>query len=107
MKEINISKMRKKRRQQLRAQQIFVEFVLYLVFLAVLYLVSFSNRDPQWFSMVNHISHHLIKANNVSASDTTLRFKQVDHLINVFSPFLSDDTETGCNSLGLSFDKYN
>lgn len=69
--------MKKRRREILRARKSFIELALFLIFLTILYLVSFSNRDPRWFFATNHIEQHLISFPHEIASKKTQSFSKV------------------------------
>jgi hypothetical protein len=77
IKQTQIQLLKKERKQKLRVQKTFVELILYLVFVFVLYLISFSNRDSRWFHAKEHIDQELITLSNVFKGDSTLRFNQV------------------------------
>lgn len=77
IKQTQLQQLKKKRKHKLRIQKTFVELILYLVFVFVLYLISFSNRDSRWFHAKEHIDQELITLTNVSKGDSTLRFNQV------------------------------
>ncbi|XP_076075372.1 polycystin-1-like protein 2 isoform X3 [Mytilus galloprovincialis] len=72
-----IAKMKEERQQRLTIQKKFIELVLYMIFLAVLYCVSFSNRDTRWYNINQHLQQQLVTPLNVSAGDGTVMFNQV------------------------------
>ncbi|CAC5393778.1 PKD1L2 [Mytilus coruscus] len=72
-----IAKMKEERKQRLTIQKKFIELVLYIIFLAVLYCVSFSNRDSRWYNINQHLHQQLVTPLNVSAGDGTVMFNQV------------------------------
>ena len=61
----------------MRARKSFIELALFLIFLTVLFLVSFNNRDPRWFFATNHIEQHLISFPHEIAAKTTQSFSKV------------------------------
>ena len=81
IKENEMKRMKKRRREILRARKSFIELALFLTFLTVLYLVSFSNRDPHWFFATNHIEQHLISFPHEIAAKTTQSFSKVSQAL--------------------------
>jgi len=81
IKEVKRKKMKRRRRKILRARKSFIELALFLIFLTVLYLVSFSNRDPRWFFATNHIEQHLISFPHEIAANTTQSFSKVSQAL--------------------------
>lgn len=81
IKENKMKRMKKRRREILRARKSFIELALFLTFLTVLYLVSFSNRDPHWFFATNHIEQHLISFPHEIAAKTTQSFSKVSQAL--------------------------
>ncbi|CAC5416734.1 PKD1L2 [Mytilus coruscus] len=77
LKPKKLARLKEKRQQRLQMQEIFIELVLYMIFLTVLYCVSFSNRDSRWYNVKNHLEQQLVTSNNISAGDSTLRYDQV------------------------------
>ncbi|XP_076075499.1 polycystin-1-like protein 2 [Mytilus galloprovincialis] len=84
LKPKKLARLKEKRQQRLRMQEIFIELVLYMIFLAVLYCVSFSNRDPRWYNVKNHLEQQLITTNNITAGDSTLKYDQVTTASNLY-----------------------
>ena len=70
--------MRKERKEIQRAQKTVIELILFMAFLIVLYLVSFSNRDPQWFYVTQHIQQELIHNPHTATWGTSQRFSKVN-----------------------------
>ncbi|CAG2251689.1 PKD1L2 [Mytilus edulis] len=85
LKSQTVSRLKEKRQQRLKMQEIFTELVLYTIFLAVLYCVSFSNRDPRWYNVKNHLEQHLVTSNNISTGDSTFRYDQVTTASNLYT----------------------
>ena len=65
----------------MRARKSFIELALFLIFLTVLFLVSFNNRDPRWFFATNHIEQHLISFPHEIAAKTTQSFSKVSQAL--------------------------
>ena len=76
-----MTKLKQKRMQILQVQRTFIELILYLVFLAFLFMVSFSNRDSRWFYLTDHLEQQLIKRPTGVTGDTTLPFLQVYYIL--------------------------
>ncbi|XP_071131885.1 uncharacterized protein [Mytilus edulis] len=85
LKPRKLAKLKEKRQQRLKMQEIFIELVLYMIFLAVLYSISFSNRDSRWYNVKNHLEQHLVTSNNISTGDSTLRYDQVKTASNLYT----------------------
>ncbi|XP_063447140.1 polycystin-1-like protein 2 [Mytilus trossulus] len=85
LKSQTVSRLKEKRQQRLKMQEIFTELVLYTIFLAILYCVSFSNRDSRWYNVKNHLEQHLVTSNNISAGDSTFRYDQVTTASNIYT----------------------
>jgi dipeptide/tripeptide permease len=81
IKEDKIKQMKKRRREILRARKSFIELALFLIFLTVLFLVSFNNRDTRWFFATNHIEQHLISFSHEIAAKTTQSFSKVSQAL--------------------------
>lgn len=77
-----VAKMKEKRKDELNVQESFVELLLYLVLLGVLYLISFNNRDMRWFNVKNHLDQQLVTTR--TGSDFTLKLGQVWNDVVVF-----------------------
>ncbi|XP_076076044.1 polycystin-1-like protein 2 [Mytilus galloprovincialis] len=84
LKPRKLAKLKEKRQQRLKMQEIFIELVLYMIFLAVLYSISFSNRDSRWYNVKNHLEQHLVSSNNISTGDSTFRYDQVKTASNLY-----------------------
>ncbi|CAG2234855.1 PKD1L2 [Mytilus edulis] len=80
-----IKKMKEERKKRLKSQEMFIELVLYMIFLAVLYCVSFSNRDSTWYNIKQHLNQQLVTPLNVSVGDTTIRYDQVKTTSDLYS----------------------
>ncbi|CAG2212910.1 PKD1L2 [Mytilus edulis] len=85
LKPKKLARLKEKRQQRLLMQEIFIELVLYMIFLAVLYCVSFSNRDSRWYNVKNHLEQHLVTSNNISTGDSTFRYDQVTTASNLYT----------------------
>ncbi|XP_063447743.1 polycystin-2-like protein 2 [Mytilus trossulus] len=77
LKSVTVARLKEKRQQRLKMQEIFIELVLYMIFLAVLYCVSFSNRDSRWYNVKNHLEQQLVTSNSISVGGSTLKYDQV------------------------------
>ncbi|CAC5388020.1 PKD1L2 [Mytilus coruscus] len=84
LKPKKLAKLKEKGQQRLLMQEIFIELVLYMIFLAVLYCVSFSNRDSRWYNVKNHLEQHLVTSNNIPVGDSTLKYDQVKTASNLY-----------------------
>lgn len=73
----HILRLKKRRKAELRLRRTFIELLLYMVFLAMLYLVSFGNRDPRWFYAKQHFDQQLITVTNISKGTANIKFNQV------------------------------
>ncbi|CAC5383759.1 PKD1L2 [Mytilus coruscus] len=80
LKPQKVARLKEKRQLRLKMQEIFIELVLYIIFLAVLYCVSFSNRDSRWYNVKHHLEQQLVTSNSISAGDSTLKYDQVSCL---------------------------
>ena len=70
--------MRKEQKEIQRARKTFIELILFVAFLIVLYLVSFSNRDPHWFYVTQHIQQELVHNPHTSTWGASQRFSKVN-----------------------------
>ncbi|CAC5383753.1 PKD1L2 [Mytilus coruscus] len=84
LKPKKLAKLKEKRQQRLLMQEIFIDLVLYMIFLAILYSISFSNRDSRWYYVKNHLEQHLVTSNNIPSADSTLRYDQVKTASNLY-----------------------
>ncbi|XP_071131781.1 polycystin-1-like protein 2 [Mytilus edulis] len=84
-----VSKLKVQRKAVLKAEHIFTELILYAVFLTVLYLISFSNRDVQWYYSKQHIEQQLVVSNKDITSWDTIRFENIKSTAD-FHSWLSD-----------------
>ncbi|XP_052068761.1 uncharacterized protein LOC127708011 isoform X2 [Mytilus californianus] len=79
-----VASLKEKRQQRLKMQEIFIELVLYIIFLAVLYCVSFRNRDSRWYNVKHHLEQQLVTSNSISVGDSTLKYDQVTTSSNLY-----------------------
>ncbi|XP_076075491.1 location of vulva defective 1-like isoform X2 [Mytilus galloprovincialis] len=85
LKSQTVARLKEKRQQRLKMQEIFIELVLYMIFLSVLYCVSFSNRDPRWYNVKHHLEQHLVTSNSISVGGSTLKYDQVTTASNLYT----------------------
>ncbi|XP_069125495.1 polycystin-1-like protein 2 [Argopecten irradians] len=69
-----VEKMREQRQKELKAKMVFLELFCYILFITVLYLISYSNRDSRSYQFRSHIENHLLKS---PLAKPTLRFNNV------------------------------
>jgi hypothetical protein len=55
---------RKKRLNEIKMWDIIRELFAYISFLWILYVVSYSNRNPNSFYLVNHLTENFLNLNN-------------------------------------------
>lgn len=65
---------RDKRLKQIRMWEIIRELIAYSSFLWILYVVSYSNRDPNGFYLVKHLRNDLLNLNNATESFNNVCF---------------------------------
>ena len=68
---------RDRRLKQIRMWEIVRELLMYCSFLWILYIVSYSNRDPNGFYLVNHLKQDLLNLNNATYDFTRVRFLSI------------------------------
>ena len=78
-----VSHLKKQRKEVLKAESIFTELLLYSIFLTVLYLISFSNRDVKLYYSKHHLDQQLISYTNDNTSLDMLRFEKVGRFLDI------------------------
>jgi len=66
---------RSKRLNEIKMWEIFRELLAYLSFLWILYVVSYSNRDPNAYYLVNHLNEYFVNLNNATTDFTQVKKK--------------------------------
>lgn len=56
-----LDKMRERRKKEMEAHRVFFELILYLLYVFVLYSISYVNRDQRSFYMKTNIVDYLVK----------------------------------------------
>ncbi|XP_033731377.1 polycystic kidney disease protein 1-like 2 [Pecten maximus] len=72
-----VEKMKEQRQKELKAKMVFLELFCYILFITVLYLISYSNRDSRSYQFRAHIENHLLKSPLAKPTLDTLRFNNV------------------------------
>ena len=65
---------RDRRLKQIRMWEIIRELLAYASFLWILYVVSYSNRDPNAYYLMKHLKHDLLNLNNATNDFTQVCF---------------------------------
>jgi len=55
--------MRLQRQMEIRAQEVFVQLILYVIFAFIIYSISYINRDQRSFYLKDNIYNSLYKSN--------------------------------------------
>jgi len=64
------------RLKEIKMWEIFRELLAYVTFLWILYVVSYSNRNPNSFYMVQHLQQDLLSLNNATTDFTQVKSKE-------------------------------
>ncbi|OWF51801.1 Polycystic kidney disease protein 1-like 2 [Mizuhopecten yessoensis] len=72
-----VEKMKEQRQKELKAKMVFLELFCYVLFISVLYLISYSNRDSRSYQFRSHLENHLLKSPKSNSSSDTLRFSNI------------------------------
>lgn len=75
--EQTLENMKRKRLQELRVKSILVELLLYVCFLAILYFISYNNRDFNSYHITRHLNNQLLQSPTKNSSFHTLRYLNV------------------------------
>lgn len=72
-----LSYARDRRIKEIKMWEIIREFLAYLSFLWILYVVSYSNRNPNSFYIVQHLQEDFLSLNNATTDFTQVRKKRI------------------------------